>query len=346
MVALAASLAGLASAGIGIGKSLFGGNAAQEQAAAIQQQQLADARANALNARIGAANINQLATAGFSDSFGSSIHYDPATGTWVSTLGQLPKEVQTASDQATILRNTTDLRQAQGANERADINAARAQPLINAAQMRLSQFRPQTTDDLSSLLQESAVNANNATYRPIVADTLRQFARTGNAAGPALADIGRQSSRDLREAMIQSRIAGLQNVGQLNNQRRQGLQSDLATAQAAGTPQFQYPGLAANNPNQAMLSALTDRARTAGYNSALGQSAATGAIGEAGKAATAAAGAVPDPLANLTGAATGFDTLSKTLKDKDFAAGLASLKGLFGPSVNGPQDPANALINS
>lgn len=338
----AAAIAGLASAGIGIGKSLFGGNGAQQQSFNTLAQQLADARNNVTNAQIGAANIGQLSRAGFTDSQGSSLRYDPTTNQWVSTLGPQPQRVQNASDQASILRNTTDLRQAEGANERADLNAARAQPLIDAARMRLSQFRPQTTDELTGLLQESAVNANNAVYRPLVADTLRQFARTGSATGPVLADIGRRSSQDLREAMIQSRVAGLQNVEQLNNQRRQGLQNDLGTAIAAGTPQFQYPGVQTSTNSKDMLAALTDRARTAPFTAAAGQSGVNAAVAAAGQAATGAAGATPDPNAQLSGVQSGFDSLSKLLQNKQIAQGLGNIGDFFKPSVGTPDDPNNS----
>jgi len=325
----AAAIAGLASAGIGIGKQLFGGNGQQQQAFDTLAGQLAQSNANAQNANRSAALAGQLGRAGFTDSSGNSLRYDPATDQWVSTLGALPQQAQTASDQATIARNTTDLRQAQGANERADLNAARAQPLISAAMMRLSQFKPQTTDELSGLLQESAVNANNAVYRPLVADTLRQFARTGTSAGPVLADIGRRSSADLRQAMIDSRVAGLQNVEQVNNSRRQGLQSDLGTAIAAGTPQFQYPQIASNNPQKDMLAAIVARSGNAGLTQAVATNAATSAANAGNQLAGANAGATPDPLAGLTGASTGFDSLSKLLQDKKVQQGLGSAGGFI-----------------
>lgn len=339
-----AAIAGIASAGTGIARALGGNNADAQEKFNILAQQLADARANATNAQIAGAGINQLARAGFSDSFGSGLRFDPATGQWISTLGPLPKAAQTASDMATILRNTVDVRQAQAANEQSGLQAARAQPLIDSARMRLSQFKPMTTDELSGLLGESAVNANNAVYRPLVADTLRSFARTGTAAGPVLADIGRRSAADLRQSLIDARVAGLKNVGDINTQTRQGLQSDLATAQQAGTPQFQYPQLATNNPNNLMLTLLNDRAKSAGYTSALGQNAATEAIKAASAAAPGAAGAVPNSnqgLDNLTSAA---GQLKSLVTGNDFKNAFGSLFGgdnLGQKAINSVGDPAS-----
>ena len=203
---------------------------------------------------------DQLGQAGYTDSQGNSYSYDPGTNSWVSTLGKLPAQVQTAADQAAISRNTTDLAQAQGANARADMNAARAQPLIDAAQRRLANFQPMTGSELGALLGETAANANTTAYRPVIQDTLRTFARTGTAAGPVLADIGRRSSADLRQSMIDAQVQGMTQAGNINNQNRSGLATDLSSAITAGTPQFQYPGIVPSTNTKDMLTALQNRA--------------------------------------------------------------------------------------
>ena len=339
VLASAAAIAGLASAGVGIGKSLFGNSGGQsQQSFNILAQQLADARNNVTNAQIGGAGVNQLARAGFSDSQGSSLRFDPATNQWVSTLGPLPQQAQTASDQATIARNTTDMGMARAANEQAGVNAARAQPLIDAARRRMENFQPITGNTLSGLLAQRVSQANNQTFQPMVQDVLTQYARSSANPGDALARLGRESGTQLRQGLMDAQIQGMTGAEGINNQRRQGLQSDLASAQGAGTAQFQFPTIATNNPNKDLLAALTSRANVGGYTAAQGLNAVTGAINASGLAANQASAAVPNPQAGLNNLTTGLDSLSKFLGTDAAKKGLDSLTGLFGKPFTDPNN--------
>jgi len=338
-LATAAAIASLASTGIGIGKSLFGGNQQANQSFGLLADQLALARQNATQAGQGGALINQMARAGFTDSMGNALRFDPATGQWVSTLGPLPQRAQTASDLATIMRNTTDMRMAQAANEQAATNAMRAQPMIDAAMRRFQNFQPMTADRLTGLLTTRVADANNQTFRPIVQDAVTQAARTGTGAGDILAKLGRESAGQLRQGMNEAQIQGMTGAEQVNNARRQGLLSDLQGAIGAGTAQFQFPSIATNNPNKDMISALTSRALFAPSSMAAGLNAQTGAVSAAGSAAGAAAGKVPDPLAGLSGAESGLGSLSQFLGTNTAKTGLSFLSGLFGPG------PSTATTN-
>jgi hypothetical protein len=95
----------------------------------------------------------------------------PRTSGSVSLV--LPKQVQTAADQAAISRNTTDLRQAQAANAQAAIRAARSEGYADTTRRGLENFRPTSGSEMSALLGEQATRASNATYTPLINDTLR-----------------------------------------------------------------------------------------------------------------------------------------------------------------------------
>ena len=322
--ALIAGGAGLASAGIGAATSLAGGRGTGQRLD-FTQAMLAQAQNDAIQARINAANTTRLGQAGYTDSQGNSYSYDPGTNSWVSTLGPQATQVQNAADQASIARNTTDLRQAQGANARADINASRAQPLIDAAQRRLAAFRPISGSDLGSLLGETAANANTTAYRPLIQDTLRTFARTGTAAGPVLADIGRRSSADLRQSMIDAQVQGMTQAGNINNQNRQGLATDLSSAITAGTPQFQYPGIVPSTNTKDMLTALQNRATGAAYSSALGNASINQADTEAQKAGTNVTSAIPTDSASLVGLASAGKDITQFLGSPAFMNAYTAL---------------------
>jgi hypothetical protein len=317
--ALIAGGATLASAGINAyGASQSGRGAGQ--ATNIDAAALAQARQDAINAQIRAAYTTRLGLAGYTDSQGNSYSYDPGTNSWVSTLGKLPAQVQTAADQAAISRNTTDLAQAQNANARADMNAARAQPLIDAAQRRLANFQPMTGSGLGALLGETAANANTTAYRPVIQDTLRTFARTGTAAGPVLADIGRRSSADLRQSMIDAQVKGMAGATDINNANRQGLATDLSSAITAGTPQFQYPGIVPSTNTKDMLAALQNRATGAAYSSALGNAGIDASNKGAQNAYDTLAKSIPgtDPrVAATTESITPFTDFLKSSQFKD-----------------------------
>jgi hypothetical protein len=235
--------------------------------------------------------------------------------------------VQTAADQAAISRNTTDLRQAQGANARADLNAARAQPLIDAAQRRLGNFQPMTGSGLGALLGETASNANTTAYRPIIQATLNQMVRSGQDPGSAMATIGQRSSESLRQGLVDARIKGLTGAADINNANRQGLQTDLSSAITAGTPQFQYPGIVPSTNTHDMLAALANRATGAAYSSALGNSAISQANTLGQSASDTLAKSIPLTNPSLLGLTQAGGSITDYLKSGSFKDLLGTMTG-------------------
>lgn len=326
MAITAALIGAAATAATGIGTSIAAGaNSGSDQRLDYTGAQLAESQNNRVNAEIRAALIGQLARAGYTDSSGSSLRYDPATGQWVQQLGALPQQEQDAASRAAIERNTTDLMQAQGANRRADVNAARFQPLIDAARRRIEGFQEMTPDTLSGLLGSAAADANTQAYRPIIQSTQLDALRSRRDPGNDLAAIGKQSAETLRSAMIDAKLKGITGAADINNQRRQGLSSDLQMAMTGGTPQFQYPQIVPSTQNKDMLAALTSRANAAGYTTALGQRGVNEAVGLEGEATKQQVGAIPDnsPMLNSIRSAAG--------QTNDFLKSDA-FKSLFGSS--------------
>ena len=332
MVTTAAAIAGIIGTGVGVGKSLFGGGSQDQQRNyEMMLRQLEDSNANRTSAQIGGANINRLATAGYDDGQGGGFSYDPATGTWHSKLGPNAQAVQDAADRASIDRNTLDMQQARGANARADRNAIEAQSLIDATRRRFENFRPQTAEGLTADLTSRAVDANNQAYTPMRQDLLRTITRAGSGGGDLVNNLGQGQAGDLRRAILEARIGGLTNVDQMNNQRRQGLQSDLQTAMQAGTPQFQYPSITPSTNSKDLLTALTTRANSSGYTSALGLNA----VNAAQNTANTASGnvKVPNSLAGLNDIESGFKQLGSLLKTDDIKNLGNKIGGWFGDST-------------
>jgi len=332
-LATAAAIAGIVGTGVSVGKSLFGGGgSAQNRQYELMLRQLEDSNANRTAAQIAGANINKLATAGYDDGQGGGMYYDPATGTWHTTLGPQAQAVQEAADRASVDRNTLDMQQARQANMRSDRNAVAAQPMIDAARRRMEGFRPIDAEGLTSDLATRAVDANNQAYTPARQDLLRTITRTGSGGGDLLGNLEQSQAGDLRRALMEARIQGLTGVDQINNTRRAGLASDLQTATAAGTPNFQYPGITPSTNNKDLLAALTSRANASGYTSALGLNA----VNSAQSTANTAAGnvKVPGSFEGLDAISGGMDQLSNLLSSD-------KLKKLFGGSSS--WNPAGGL---
>lgn len=374
--ALIAGGAAVAGAGINAYGLSQSGRGAQ-QSTNVDAAALAQAQNDAVQARINAAYTSKLGQAGYTDNAGNSYSYDPATNTWVSTVSPQDLAVKAAADQATIAanqatitRNTTDMDTARranalamaanqrvtAANERTDLANARAQPMIDAAQRRLAAFQPISGNQLGSLLGTTAANANTTAYTPIIQDTLRQFARTGTAAGPVLADIGRRSSADLRQSLIDAQVQGMTQAAGINNANRQGLQTDLTTAIASGnqsTPQQQsfqglsFPGIATptqNTSTKDMLTALQNRATGSAYASALGNSSITGADQQGLDASKTLAGSIPLTSPSLIGATQAGQSITDYLKSGDFKSLYGAITGGDNKPYNGPS--ATDLTNS
>ena len=276
---------------------------------AINIAGLRQAAANQQNQALVQALVNQRAVAGSTDSMGNTLTYDPATNTWKTTLGALPQATQTAADQASISRNTTDLQQAQFENAQNAQRAALAQPAADAARRNLADFRPMQANDLVGLLGQQATNASNATFRPLVQDTLRTFARTGTAAGPVLGQLGRDASQNLRNSLIDAQIKGMTSVGDVNNQRLQGLQSAAATTGAEANPNFSYSQINPSDYAKTMAQLASQRASYSPQSTAAGMAGANAAGTATQKAYETAAAGVPDPNTGLVNAMSDVNSL-------------------------------------
>lgn len=198
--------------------------------------------------------------AGSTDSRGDTLRYDPATNSWVSTLSPGGQRVQSAADSAGINRNTTDVRSSIDSNNAAMLDAIQARGAAGTALNKLEAFKPMSSAGLEGSLQETATTANRQAQTPIIADTLRQFARTGTAAGPVLTNMMRDNATSLRQTMLGDKIGAMKNVGDLNNQARGGLASNYATLNNAAKPALNFAPISPSGPNDALLTAMSQRA--------------------------------------------------------------------------------------
>ena len=312
------AIAGAASAAASAGRS----PAQSQQNEGLQRAGLQNAINNQANQSLVQALINQRSVAGQTDAFGSGVKYDPATNTWQSTLGKLPMASQTAAQQAAISRNTTDLRGAQFANQEAARRATRAEPAADAARMQFENFRPMGADALTGLLQQQATNAQQATFRPLVADTLRQYARTGTAAGPVLGQIGRDEAKNLRDSLIDAQIKGMTGASDINTQRKQALGNAATTAAGLASPSLGYSALSGSGVDNTMNQVVSQRAAQAGVAPAQGMFGANAAT-EATNKAYGTLGA------NLSDPNFGLNAISGALKDTSTLTGQGgSIKAL------------------
>jgi hypothetical protein len=302
--------------------TLTRGNQQQQTKYDYSLANLDAAQNNELYQRALSALINTRSVAGTQDSFGSSVQYDPATNTWRTVLGPLPEAAQRASDLAGISRNTTDVRNAQFANEQAALRAAQAGPAADTAIRNLQSYRPMGSDELAGLLTAQATNASNATFRPLVADTLRSFQRSGTAAGPVLADIGRTQYNALRDSLMKSRTDAITGVDAINQGRRQGLEQSAANAYTLSTPQFQYPGLNTATGSNTLANLVAQRAQQAGTAPAYGAAGVNTAANQRQTAGQGVIGNVPGQL--NTAADVGKD-IGSMLSNKDLVNNLGNL---------------------
>jgi hypothetical protein len=266
--AAVSALAGLGSAAVNASRS----NGQAEQKQALSNYGLGDAQSNAQYQRMLSTLINQRSVAGSTDSAGTTVKYDPATNQWVSELGALPQQVQTSADQAAVSRNTTDLKQAQAANAQAAIRAARGEGYADSSRRALENFRPTSGSEMSALLGEQATRASNATYTPLINDTLRSFARTGTSAGPVLAELGKSSASNLRDSLIDARLKGISGADSSNQSRRSDLASAAQSGASLATPGFGYSQISPSSYSSTMSSLLGQRANTAAVAPAYGAS--------------------------------------------------------------------------
>jgi hypothetical protein len=203
-------------------------------------------------------------TSGYTDSEGNAVTYDPQTNTWKTTLGPSATRVQQASDNASVSRNTTDLRAAQRANANAAMQAVIARSSAEPARAAIENFRPMDAATLSGLLQDKTTQANRASQDPIIADTLRQFARTGTAAGPVLDTMMRTNAQGLRDTVRDNTISAMTSAPQVNQANLANLTGKYAALSAGSTPSLQFSQLSTQNPRDTLASLMASRAQGAG----------------------------------------------------------------------------------
>jgi hypothetical protein len=300
MATAAAAIAGAIASILGTGASVYG-TATRDNSQAVRQNDIAQqgvmaAQSNDAYQRALSVLINQRSIAGGTDQYGSSFHYDPATNQWVSSLGPQPKAVQDAADLASISRNTTDLRQAQEANRAAMTRATQAQPVADSAIRNLRDFTPMPSTALTGLLQQRATDAARATFDPLVSDTLRSYQRTGTAAGPVLAELGRTQFNALRDSLADAQIKGLSGVDAINQSRRGALEQSASNANALATPQFQYPGITPSTGRDTLASLVAARSQQGGTGPAFGAGGVNTANTATQAAIKALQGSVPGSL--------------------------------------------------
>jgi hypothetical protein len=328
MAVLAAitAAAGLASAGAGLAGTLSANTRSAQQQSDISQGALNNARSQQQYQAMLNAIALQRSTAGSTDSMGTTQSYDPYTNTWNTKLGALPQQQAISQGQAQISRNTTDLRNAQVANQEAMRRSYAASDAADSAMRAIRAYNPVTQGGLTGALEQRATMANRQVQDPLVADTLRTYARMGTSAGPVLAQLQNQSATDLRKAIIDATISGYGGASDVNKNNMASLLGKYSTLNANATPTLQYPGIATDDTNKTM-------AQLAAYRAAQG-----------GRAATDAAASVPGMTGQVTTAASGA---AKNVVDSNFQANqLANLGKGFENFVNKGTDAYNKVSDA
>jgi hypothetical protein len=329
MAAIIPAIAAVAGLGLQAAGSASANNAQANAQYAIEQQRLAEARQNADYQRALTAMAQRQAQAGYTDASGSTIAYDPATNTWKTTLGPQAQAQNVASIAAQIARDTTDTRRAQQANEQELMRAAAARPSAEAARLRAEQFQPIQAADLAGLLETRAATAQNDALRSTLQTVLANAARTGTSAAPIVTSLQSNNADQLRKAIIDARIAAMTGADQINQQRQQGLNANVAATGGQTAPNLQYASPTGADPNKALAAIAADRARNSTLAAVYGGGNVNTATNLMGGASGATAGAVPNSNLLSTGLISAGQQVGALGKDKDL---MASLTTLFGPA--------------
>ena len=300
MAATLAAIGSLVSAGAGVAGVLSSNTRSAQTSADYSYQALI----NAINQQQQQAQqnviANQQARSGYTDSQGNALSYDPYTNSWNYTLGKLPQEEATAASIASIMRNTTDMRQAEAANVDATQRSLTASDAADRAMRAIQAYAPTTPEGLTGALMEKAFISNRETEDPLIADTLRQYARMGSSAGPVLAALQRQSADDLRKSVLDATIQGYTNAADINKTNLGSLYSAYNTANANATPSFTYPGVQTDSTPNTMAQLAAYRAANAAKTGADTASDTTASTGQTTAAAKNAASNVVDSNASGT----------------------------------------------
>ena len=332
MALIAALIGGAASLGAaGIGAMSRGGGGGGQQG--VSQDELNFNKQQLAAQMQQQALANQRAVAGTRDSFGTTVKYDPYTNTWTTDEGPLPQASDTAAQQSAITRNTTDLQQQELVNALAMRRAGLAAPAADAALRDLQSFRPMRQDELAGLLTQQSTDAARAAYDPLRADTLRAVARTGSAAGPVLAQLGKSEADNLRQSLRENLITAMTQTEGINQQRRAGLENAAANTNALATPSIGQVGLA--NPATAQLGQLgAQRAAYAAGSTPRGSPNTTGTDA----AYAALRGSQGDPNFGVNQAVSGLKSLGTFMGSNQGTKLVQGIGDLFSDNGRGSVD--------
>jgi len=250
-------------------------SSANSQAANKTQARIAaNGLQNSVNQQQYQAALNAIAmkrgVAGTVDGRGDTTTYDPGTNTWRTDLSKQGKAIQNANDQATISRDTTDLTTAQDANGMAMRRAIAAREAAGPALAAVRNYSPLTAGELEGDLQQTATTANRQAQQPIIADTLRAFARSGTAAGPVLTNMMRDNATSLRQTMLQDKIGAMKNVGDINTNNLTSLMGRYKGLDQSANPSLNFAPLATNSPNDTLTQMMATRAAGAAQPASMG----------------------------------------------------------------------------
>lgn len=280
MFSTLAAIAASISAATAVGGTVIGSQNAQA-ANKTQAQIGANATQNSLNQQQYQAALNALAlqrsTASQTDGMGDTMAYDPATNSWKTTLSPVGQQLQTASNQATISRDTTDLATSQEANNKAMQQAIAARTAAGPALAAVQNFKPMTEQGMEGALQQTATTANRQAEDPVIADTLRSFERSGSAAAPVLTSMMRDNATSLRQTMLGDQINAMKNVGSINAQNLGSLDANYQTLNNASKPALNFAPISQADPSGALAAEMSQRASGAAAPASQGAYSSSGA---------------------------------------------------------------------
>jgi hypothetical protein len=310
--------------------------------AAAQQKISQDALQNSINQEAYARGLNaealRRAVAGSIDAQGSTIRYDPSTNTWVSALGKEPSGQQAALNSAAIMHNSTDVAQSVQNNAASSIQASLARRGLSGAMNTLESYQPKSQAEVEGALQDSSTRANQISQGPIIADTLRQFARTGTAAGPVLAQLERANSDTLSKEMSDNTVKAMTGTGAINDANQRALSTPIQTLLAAGTPNQQNTNVQYTPGPAAELAAQVNGRATGSSTpaSAGSGSSAYGTIAANQAAKLASDTSMNSPLpGQLAGANQSIQNLAKQINGGNGSSFGSGITDFFNRNFNG-----------
>lgn len=257
--------------------SLFGNKS--NPGAAIAQAQLQESR----NAREYQAALNaelmRRATSGYTDAGGGSLTYDPTTNSWTSKLGPTQQTAYNSMLHAISDKNVKGVADVNRANDLVTGRAIEGNATAHGVLNRYNNYVDITPEDIRSTLINSIINANNRTTQPIVQDTMRQFTRTGQTAGPALARLASDSYDRIKQGIADASIGSIKTASDINAGNRGSILRDWTSLVQGSTPQLQQTNPANYDPTSVMTNLLMSRANN---SAAAGQAATYGNVATAG----------------------------------------------------------------